>query len=161
MTGAHSATRCGEVTETVLREVFSQLHDQGVLVVGMLLKTNMVLPGSTCPTQPTVEQVAEATICCLRRTVPAAIAGIVFLSGGQSGDLATARLNAVNIPGRARLPWPVGFSYGRAIQQPALSIWAGRPTNVFAAQRAIARRAHDNHDARRGQYAPTAVPAHT
>jgi len=161
MTGAHTAARCSAVTESVLREVFSQLHDQGVLVEGLLLKTNMVLAGVTCPVQQTVEEVAQATIACLRRAVPAAVAGIVFLSGGQSGDLATARLNAINTPGRARLPWPVGFSYSRAIQQPALSIWDGQHTNVFAAQCAIAQRAQNNQDARRGQYVPTVVLAHT
>ena len=139
MAGEHTLTRCGQVTEEVLREVFSQLHTQGVFLEGMLLKTNMVLPGLTCPIQPAVEAVAEATICCLRRAVPAAVAGIVFLSGGQSGDLATARLNAINAAGRP--PLPVAFSYGRAIQQPALSIWDGRHTNVDAAQRAIWRRA--------------------
>lgn len=94
----------------------------------------MVLLGVTCPIQPTVEELAQAAISCLRRAVPAAVAGIVFFSGGQSGDLATVRLNAINTPGRARLPWPVGFSYGRPIQQPALSIWDGRYTNVGAAQ---------------------------
>ncbi len=157
MTGAHTATRSGEVTETVLREVFSQLHNQGVQLEGMLLKTNMVLPGSTCQIQPSVEDLAQATVCCLRRTVPAAVAGIVFLSGGQSGDLATSRLNAINASGRTRLPWPVGFSYGRAIQQPALSIWGGKDANVDGAQRAIAQRAQDNRDARRGEYAPTVI----
>jgi fructose-bisphosphate aldolase class I len=156
MAGEHTLTRCGQVTEDVLREVFSQLHTQGVLLEAMLLKTNMVLPGLTCRIQPTVEAVAEATICCLRRTVPAAVAGIVFLSGGQSGDLATARLNAIDAAGRPPLPWPVAFSYGRAIQQPALSIWDGRHTNTGRAQQAIAQRAKANRDARRGEYAHTA-----
>ena len=160
MAGAHTATRCGEVTEAVLREVFSQLHTQGVLVEGMLLKTNMILPGFACPIQPPVEELAQATLCCLRRAVPAAVAGIVFLSGGQSGDLASARLNAINLAGRQPLPWPVGFSFGRAIQQPALSIWAGRHANVGSAQHAIAQRAEDNRDARRGEYDPTLLLAH-
>ena len=159
MTGEHTLTRCGRVTEDVLREVFSELHTQGVLLEGMLLKTNMVLPALTCRIQPAVEAVAEATICCLRRTVPAAVAGIVFLSGGQSGDLATARLNAINAAGRPPLPWPVAFSYGRAIQQPALSIWDGRHTNAGRAQQAIAQRAKANRDARRGEYAQTAILA--
>ncbi len=159
MTGAHTAARCAAVTEDVLRETFSQLHNQGVQVEGMLLKTNMVLPGLTCPDQPTVETVAQATIRSLRRTVPAAVAGIVFLSGGQSGDLATARLNAINTEGQSSLPWPVGFSYGRAIQQPALTVWDGQPTNVSRAQQAIARRAQANRDARRGEYAHTAILA--
>jgi len=159
MAGEHSLARCGEVTEDVLREVFSELHTQCVPLEGMLLKTNMVLPGLTCPIQPTVEEVAEATISCLRRVVPAAVAGIVFLSGGQSGDLAAARLNAVNTAGRPPLPWPVGFSYGRAIQQPALTIWDGSDTNVIAAQCAIAIRAKNNQNARSGQYVPIAVLA--
>ncbi|UQX12564.1 class I fructose-bisphosphate aldolase [Candidatus Mycobacterium methanotrophicum] len=161
MAGEHTLTRCGEVTEDVLREVFSQLHAQGVLLEGILLKTNMVLPGLTCPIQPALEAVAEATICCPRRAVPAAVAGIVFLSGGQSGDLATARLNAINAAGRPPLPWPVAFSYGRAIQQPALSIWDGRHTNAGRAQHAIAQRAKANRDARRGEYAHTGILDHT
>ena len=159
MAGEHTLTRCGQVTEDVLREVFSQLHTQGVLLEGMLLKTNMVLSALKCPTQPALEAVAQATICCLRRTVPAAVAGIVFLSGGQSGDLATARLNAINAAGRLPLPWPVAFSYGRAIQQPALSIWDGWHTNADRAQEAIAQRAKANRDARRGEYAHTATLA--
>ena len=159
MAGAHTAARCGEITEAVLREVFSQLHTQGVLVEGMLLKTNMVVPGFSCPIQPPVEELAQTTLCCLRRTVPAAVAGIVFLSGGQSGDLASARLNAINTAGRQPLPWPVGFSFGRAIQQPALSIWDGRHTNAGRAQHAIAQRAKANRDARRGEYAHTAILA--
>ncbi len=130
MAGEHTTTRCGELTEEILREVLSQLHIQGVLPEGMLLKTNMTLPGLTCLIQPSVEEVAEATICCLRRVVPAAVAGIVFLSvGGQSDDLATARLDAINAAGHPPLPWPVAFSYGSAIQQPALSIWDGQDTN--------------------------------
>ena len=161
MAGEHSLARCGEVTEDVLREVFSQLHAQGVLLEAMLLKTNMVLPGLTWPLQETAEAVADATICCLRRVVPAAVAGIAFLSGGQSGDLATARLNAINAAGRQPLPWPVAFSYGRAIQQPALTLWDGRHANVGRAQHAIARRAKANRDARRGEYAHTAVLAPT
>ncbi len=159
MTGEHTATRCGEVTETVLREVFSQLHTQGVMVEAMLLKTNMVLAGLTCPIQQSVDAVAEDTIACLRRTVPAATAGIVFLSGGQSGDLATARLNAINTPGRPMLPWPVGFSFGRAIQQPALTIWDGQNPNADGAQTALRYRAENNQHARRGQYTSTTVLA--
>ncbi|MFI5783303.1 class I fructose-bisphosphate aldolase [Nocardia sp. NPDC051570] len=161
MTGEHTVTRCGAVTEDVLREVFSQLHTQGVALEGTLLKANMVLPGSACPIQPTVETVAEATISCLRRVVPAAVAGIVFLSGGQSGDLATTRLNAINAADRQPLPWPVGFSFGRAIQQPALTIWGGQDTNADGAQSAIRHRAQNNQDARRGEYARTTVLAPT
>jgi fructose-bisphosphate aldolase class I len=155
MTGEHTAVECGEVTEAVLQEVFSQLHTHGVLLEAILLKTNMVLAGLTCPAQQSLDAVAEATIACLRRTVPAATAGIVFLSGGQSGDLATTRLNAINTPGGSVLPWPVGFSFGRAIQQPAMSIWGGQDTNKDAAQTALRYRAQNNQHARRGQYIST------
>ena len=95
------------------------------MLEGMLLKPNMVLPGLTCPTQETVDEVADATVKCLLRTVPAAVPGIAFLSGGQSGELASARLNAMNVRFRSRLPWAVAFSFARAIQQPALEIWSG------------------------------------
>ena len=97
MEGAHTLERCGEVTEEVLRTVFNQLHKQRVMLEGMILKPNMVLPGSTCPKQDTVEEVADATVHCLLRSVPAAVPGIAFLSGGQSAELASARLNAMNV----------------------------------------------------------------
>ena len=125
----------------------------------MLLKPNMILAGSTCPNQESVQTVADATITCLRRAVPAAVAGIVFLSGGQSGDLASSRLNAINTD-RGLLPWPVAFSFGRAIQQPALTIWDGHGANVTRAQHALLQRSKSNQDARRGEYTPSASTAH-
>jgi fructose-bisphosphate aldolase class I len=158
MAGAHTLARCAGVTEDVLHEVFAHLRTQGVALEAMLLKPNMVLPGSDCPTQDSVEAVAEATITCLRRAAPAAVAGIAFLSGGQSGDLATARLGAMNCPALAPLPWPVAFSFGRTIQEPALSIWDGQHANAGPAQQALLQRARSNRDARRGQLAPTASP---
>lgn len=154
MTGAHPLARSAEVTETVLRAVFAQLADQHVQLEGMLLKPNMALPGSGCPDDVTIAEVADATVRVLRRTVPAAVPGVLFLSGGQSPELASARLNAMNSPPAAGLPWALGFSYGRAIQQPALDLWRGRPDRVAAAQHALAHRARCNRAARRGRYTP-------
>jgi fructose-bisphosphate aldolase class I len=127
---------CREVTEEVLRTVFNQLNSQRVLLEGMILKPNMVLPGLTCPTQESVDEVADITVKSLWRTVPAAVPGIAFLSGGQSGELASARLNAMNLRFKSRLPWALAFSFARAIQQPALEIWQGKEANL-AAQRAL------------------------
>ena len=118
----------------------------------MILKPNMVLSGSSCPTQQTVDAVADATVECLLRAVPAAVPGVAFLSGGQSGELASARLNAMNIRFKSRLPWAVGFSYGRAIQEPALQIWHGDPRNKVAAQEALYHRAKWDRLARLGLY---------
>ena len=118
----------------------------------MILKPNMVLPGLTCTTQETVDEVADATVQCLLRAVPAAVPGIAFLSGGQSAELASARLNAMNIRFKSRLPWALAFSYARAIQQPALEIWSGQDAKVQAAQRALLHRARCNWAARRGEY---------
>jgi fructose-bisphosphate aldolase class I len=112
----------------------------------------MVLPGLTCPNQVTVNEVAEATVKCLLRAVPAVVPGIAFLSGGQSSELASARLNAMNIRFKSRLPWALAFSFARAIQQPALEIWHGNESNVLAAQQALYHRAMCNRDARRGKY---------
>lgn len=152
MDGAHTLERCGEVTEEVLRAVFHQLYAQRVMLEGMLLKPNMVLAGLTCPKQETVEEVADVTVRCLLRTVPPAIPGIAFLSGGQSGELASARLNAMNVRFKSRLPWALAFSFARAIQQPALEIWHGDDTQVLAAQQALYKRARLNGAARRGEY---------
>jgi fructose-bisphosphate aldolase class I len=149
MDGDHTLARCARVTGDVLHEVFDQLHTQGVVLEAMLLKPNMILPGVDCPTQGSIEADAAETVRCLRRSVPAATAGIAFLSGGQSGDLATARLAAINT--LAPLPWPVAFSFGRAIQQPALSVWGGQDANVLLAQQALLERSNSNRDARRGQ----------
>ena len=132
--------------------VFNQLHTQRVMLEGMILKPNMVLPGLTCPEQETVDEVADATVNCLLRTVPAAVPGIAFLSGGQSAELASARLNAMNVRFKSRLPWALAFSFARAIQQPALEIWQGEQANVKAAQQALLHRAKCNQAARRGEY---------
>ena len=152
MEGEHTLERCRAVTEKVLRTVFSQLYTQRVALEGIILKPNMVAPGLTCPKQETVDEVADATVGCLLRAVPAAVPGIAFLSGGQSGELASARLNAMNARLKSRLPWALAFSFARAIQQPALEIWRGEAANVLAAQKALYHRARCNQAARRGQY---------
>jgi fructose-bisphosphate aldolase class I len=123
-----------------------------MLLEGMLLKPNMVLPGLTCLKQETVEETADATVKSLLRTVPAAVPGIMFLSGGQSGKLASARLNAMNVRFKSRLPWALAFSFARALQQPALEIWRGEEKRVLAAQQALYHRAICNRAARRGEY---------
>ena len=155
MAGAHSLERCQEVTEATLHSVFNQLYAQGVILEGIILKPNMVVPGLSCPKQQTVAEVAAATVTSLRRVVPAAVAGIAFLSGGQSSELASARLNAMNViaaSAGAHLSWPLAFSFARAIQQPALEIWRGQGNQVVAAQRALAHRALCNKAALRGEY---------
>ncbi len=157
MDGDHTLERCREVTSEVLLVVFSQLETQGVMLEGMLLKPNMVIPGMNCPMQETVKEVAEATVTCLLRTVPAAVPGIAFLSGGQSPELASARLNAMNSGAmnthfRSHRPWALAFSFARAIQQPALELWRGEVANVQAAQRALLHRAECSRAARRGEY---------
>ena len=152
MDGEHNLRRCSEVTEEVLRTVFNQLNTQRVLLEGMILKPNMVLPGSTCPKQETVDEVADATVNCLLRAGPAAVPGVAFLSGGQSSKLASARLNAMNVRFKSRLPWALAFSFARAIQQPALEIWRGNDSNIMAAQLALVHRARCNRAARRGEY---------
>jgi len=152
MDGGHDLERCGEATGEVLHAVFNQLYAQRVMLEGMILKPNMVLPGSCCPRQEAVDEVADATVRCLLQSVPAAVPGIAFLSGGQSGELASARLNAMNVRFKSRLPWAVAFSFARAIQQPALEIWRGEDTNVLAAQQALHHRARCNAAARRGTY---------
>jgi len=153
MDGDHTLERCLKVTEEALRNVFIQLNCQRVLLEGMILKPNMVLPGLDCPDQPTVDEVADATVKCFLRNVPAAVPGIAFLSGGQSGELASARLNAINLRFKTRVPWALAFSFARAIQQPALEIWQGKEANVSAAQNALLHRATCNRAARRGEYA--------
>jgi fructose-bisphosphate aldolase class I len=152
MDGDHTLARCAEITEEVLRAVFEQLYLQQVTLEGMLLKPNMVLPGLACRTQPTVDEVADATVKCLLRAVPAAVPGIAFLSGGQPSELASARLNAMNVRFKTHLPWALAFSFARAIQQPALEIWRGEAANVLAAQQALFHRADCNRAARRGEY---------
>lgn len=152
MDGEHTLERCGEVTEFVLHTVFGQLFTQRVILEGMLLKPNMVLPGLTCPEQESVGEVADATVNCLLRTVPAAVPGIAFLSGGQSAEVASVRLNAMNVRFKSRPPWALAFSFARAIQQPALEIWRGKEANLKAAQQALLHRARCNRAARRDEY---------
>jgi len=152
MDGDHTLERCDKATEEVLRTVFSQLYVQRVMLQGMILKPNMVLPGLTCRVQAAVDQVADATVACLLRAVPAAVPGVAFLSGGQAAELASARLNAMNVRFKSRLPWPLAFSFARAIEQPALEIWRGKEANVLAAQRVLNHRARCDRAARRGEY---------
>jgi fructose-bisphosphate aldolase, class I len=152
MEGEHTLERCCEVTEEVLRSLFNQLYKQRVMLEGALLKPNMMLPGLACSKQEAVEEVADATVNHLLRSVPAALPGIVFLSGGQSSELASARLNAMNHRYKSKLPWVLSFSFSRAIQQPALEIWQGKETNLAAAQKALYHRAKCNHFASLGKY---------
>jgi fructose-bisphosphate aldolase class I len=154
MNGEHPLKRCFEVTAEVLRTVFNQLYTQRVALEGMILKPNMVLPGKDCPKQESVEEVADATVTCLLRAVPAAVPGIAFLSGGQPYELASARLNAMNLRFRTRMPWALTFSFSRAIEQPALEIWKGQQANAAAAQQTLYHRAKCDSAARLGQYGP-------
>jgi fructose-bisphosphate aldolase, class I len=150
--GAHTIERSHHVTSLVLDAVFRELFDQRVDVYGTLLKPNMVLSGYDAPDRADPEEVAESTLNCLYKHVPTAVPGIVFLSGGQSDEDATAHLNAMNR--RGPHPWELSFSYGRALQAPALKAWRGRHENVEAAQRAYYHRAKMNSAARTGAYAP-------
>jgi fructose-bisphosphate aldolase class I len=152
MDGEHTMKRCGEVSEEVLRTVFNELSLQRVMLEGMILKTNMVLPALNCPIQESTEEVADATLLALLRVVPAALPGVAFLSGGQSSELASARLNAMNVRHKARAPWALSFSFARAIQQPAMEIWHGDAANTVAAQKALEHRARCNMLARRGTF---------
>jgi fructose-bisphosphate aldolase class I len=138
MDGDHTIERCYQVTARTLHVVFYELWRQGVALEGMLLKPNMVVPGKDCPTQTSSEEIAERTIECFLRHVPAKVPGIVFLSGGQSEVEATENLNAINKLGG---PWALSFSYGRALQASALDAWHGDPANVDAAQQAFRHRA--------------------
>jgi fructose-bisphosphate aldolase class I len=150
MDGSHTIERCYEVTDRTLHRVFGALHQQQVPLEQILLKPNMVLSGSTCPTQASVREVAEATLRCFRNVVPAAVPGIVFLSGGQSDEIATAHLNEMNALGGG--PWELSFSYGRALQAPALKAWRGKKANLEAGQAAYYKRAKCNGAARHGKY---------
>jgi fructose-bisphosphate aldolase, class I len=152
MDGNHDLDRCEAVTSAVLVEVFGALARHGVALEGIVLKPNMVVAGQDCPKQPSVEEVAEATIRCLRRYVPAAVPGIAFLSGGQSEEEATANLNAMNAIGPH--PWELSFSYGRALQASALAAWAGDEKKLGDGQKAFSHRARMNHLARSGKYRP-------
>jgi fructose-bisphosphate aldolase class I len=153
MDGDHAIERCFDVTEATLQAVFAALHRQRVAPEGLLLKPSMVLSGKDCPRQAGVAEVAESTLRCLRRAVPAAVPGIVFLSGGQSDTLATAHLNAMNAAAGSP-PWELSFSYGRALQAPALKAWGGDPSRVPLGQRALLHRARCNAAARAGRYTP-------
>jgi len=152
MDGDHTMERCFEVTEQVLHTVFNQLYKQGIVLEVMILKPNMIVPGLACKKQNPIDEIADATVKCLIRAVPAAVPGIAFLSGGQSPELASARLNAMNVRFKNKLPWELSFSFGRAIQQPALDIWHGNEKNVTEAKKALYHRAVCNRAARQGKY---------
>jgi fructose-bisphosphate aldolase class I len=149
--GDHSLARCAEVTEAVQKEIFHALHRHHVVLEHMILKPNMVLPGKDHPARSGAEEIAAATLRVFRRTVPAAVPGINFLSGGLSPEQATANLNAMNA-GFPDAPWLLSFSYGRALQQPVLQAWQGKAENVAAAQQALLKRARLNGAAQRGEY---------
>jgi fructose-bisphosphate aldolase, class I len=151
MDGGHGIERCEAVTAQALEAVFAELDAHRVVFEGILLKPNMVIAGKQCARQASVQEVAEATMRCLKRYVPAAVPGIVFLSGGQSAEDATDHLNAMNAMGPQ--PWQVSFSYGRALQAPVLAAWQGQENNVAAAQKALLTRCHLNGLAREGKYA--------
>ncbi len=151
MDGDHTIDRCEAVTTWTLHEVFDALYRQDIKLEGMLLKPNMVISGSNCPSQASVQEVAERTVQTLLRTVPAAVPGIVFLSGGQDDVTATAHLNAMNQLDR-ELPWALSFSYGRALQAPALKAWGGKAENYAAGQRAFYTRAKANSAAATGRW---------
>ena len=142
---------CYDITEKTLSSLFSTLKNQDVSIAHTILKTNMVISGKQCPTQANVEEVAEKTVQCLLKNVPPELAGIVFLSGGQSAELATAHLNAMN-QNNKNLPWPLSFSYGRALQEPCLKAWGGNSENIEAAQKALLHREKCNGLACKGEY---------
>ncbi|MCU0881070.1 MAG: fructose-bisphosphate aldolase class I [Hyphomonadaceae bacterium] len=150
MDGAHTIERCAEVTEFVLKKTFQELFEMRVQLEGIVLKPNMIVAGKKCPVQPTVAEVAEKTVQCLKHTVPSLVPGIAFLSGGQSDIDATAHLDAMNKIGGN--PWPLTFSYGRALQAAAQKAWSGKPENVSAGQAAFAKRARMNSLASLGQW---------
>ena len=157
MEGGHTLERCAAVTRQVLEKLFVQLSAQGVALEGLLLKCNMVVAGADTSQQPnvarpTADQVAEATVTCLLRSVPAAVPGIAFLSGGQSPEQASRHLNTIHTRFDGRMPWTVTFSFSRAIQQPALDLWLGQDANVEVAQRALLDRASANCAAQQGHY---------
>jgi fructose-bisphosphate aldolase class I len=154
MDGDHPLERHFEVTRTTLELLFHELFEHRVHLEGLLLKVNMVLSGTTCSRQASVSEAAQATSLCMERSVPAAVPGIVFLSGGQSDVRATEHLDALNRMEPEHKPWQLSFSFGRALQAPALQAWAGKPGNVAAAQEALLQRARCNSAARFGQYTP-------
>lgn len=152
MDGDHTIERCAEVTEAALKSLYMALYEHKVELEGSLLKPNMVLAGKSCARQASIQEVAQATVRILRRAVPAEVPGIVFLSGGQSDEAATAHLSAMNALGHH--PWELSFSYGRALQAPALKAWGGKSANLGAGQKAYYHRAKCNGAARYGKYTP-------
>lgn len=155
MDGEHDIDTCYDVTEATLRAVFEALYQHNVLLEGTILKASMVLPGKDCPEKASPEEVAAMTLRCLKSSVPAALPGIVFLSGGQSDEDATRHLDLMNRMGPH--PWPLSFSYGRAMQQAALKLWAKDPAGAYAeAQATVARRARENGLAALGRLAEAA-----
>ena len=154
MDGAHTIEQCAAATEQILMALFAELRTHRVVLEHTILKPNMVLSALNCPKQASVEEVADRSVEVYRRAVPAAVPGVVFLSGGQPADLASARLNAIHVRYKGKLPWVVSFSYSRAVQQPCLELWAGKDANVAAAQKALYHRAKCNSAARRGEYIP-------
>jgi fructose-bisphosphate aldolase class I len=154
MDGDHDIETSYEVTEAVLRSLYSEMYEQDVLLEGSILKASMVISGKDCPERASIEEVAEATVRCLKSAVPSTVPGIVFLSGGQSDKDATAHLNAMNTMGN--LPWPLSFSYGRAMQSAALKLWSQNlSANVNAAQKIVALRARENGMAALGKWNPS------
>jgi fructose-bisphosphate aldolase class I len=155
MDGDHDIEVCYDVTEATLRSLFGALYEANVMLEGTILKASMVISGKDCPEQASVEDVAEATLRCLKAAVPAILPGIVFLSGGQSDEAATAHLNAMNTKGPH--PWPLSFSYGRAMQSAALKLWSQNMGANFAeAQKIVALRARENGLAALGRWTKAA-----
>lgn len=152
MDGDHTLDRCATVTESTLLAVFEQLIAQRVFLEGMILKPNMVVPGKEAPNQNSDDEIADTTVHTLLRAVPAAVPGVAFLSGGQTGEQACARLSAMNSRYRGRLPWALTYSFARAIQSPAMDIWHGEDAKVPEAQKALLHRAQCARAARRGEY---------
>jgi fructose-bisphosphate aldolase class I len=152
MDGTHTIEQCAKATEGVLVALFAELRKQRVVLEYTILKPNMVLSALNCPKQASVDKVADTSVEVYKRAVPAAIPGIVFLSGGQPAEIASARLNAIHARHKGKLPWEVTFSYSRAVQQPCLELWAGKDANIAPAQKALHHRAMCNKAARRGEY---------
>ena len=157
MTGAHSLAKCLKITTQVLHNVFEQLYKQHILLEGMILKPNMILPGLESKEQESTATIAETTVACFLKTVPAAVPGIVFLSGGQSPAQATAHLATMNKIFALEIPWHLSFSFGRALQQPALELWKGDDANFVAAQQALYLKSVLNRAACMGQYSSSTI----
>lgn len=154
MDGAHTLEKCFEVTRNVQHELFNQLFNQNVDLEALVLKPNMVIPGTDAVKHASIDEVAHATVTCLLETVPAAVPGIAFLSGGQSPEEATSHLNAMHKLYKGKMPWGLTFSFARAIQQPVMDLWRGKDENVEKAQKMLYFRASLDNAARRGEYTP-------